>query len=437
MQLTVRSALRYLVPLMILIGTVIVPAPASAGAPTCGGQTATVVGTSGPDTLTGTSGPDVIVGLDGHDTIDGLDGDDVICGGRGVDTINAGSGADEVWGGGDGFNHGREGDWVMGGAGDDVLHGGNDPAETGGADKHEDIVVYEDAPQGIRITLGVATVTGDGTDTIDGFYSVIGSEHDDVIKAGAETDVVRALGGDDWVKVDSAEGEVFGGDGDDTMRLGFGVYGGKGKDDIRRATEFAVGGPGADLMVGTMQRDNYRGGGGADVLRGRGGNDYLGVSARPQGHDTLFGGAGRDHLQGARQSDRLVGGDGADLLEPGDYVSKRRFVADDVLIGGAGKDTVTYPNAYRPSGLRVNLSRGTTTGVGHDRLRGVENVIGGLGDDTLIGNDRDNVLTGRAGDDTIIGRGGRDHAVGDEGTDSCDAERVTTCEGPVARRWRR
>jgi hypothetical protein len=61
----------------------------------------------------------------------------------------------------------------------------------------------------------------------------------------------------------------------------------------------------------------------------------------------------------------------------------------------------------------------------------VENVVGGLGNDTLIGNARDNVLTGRAGDDTIIGRGGRDQAVGDDGTDSCDAERKITGERPV------
>ncbi len=415
----------------MLIGIVLIPASALAGARTCGGQPATVEGTSGPDTLTGTSGADVIVGLGDHDTIDGLDGDDVICGGPGVDTINAGDGADEVWGGGDGFNHGLEGDSIMGGAGDDLLHGGNDPAETGGVDKHEDIVVYAEAPQGIRITLGVATVTGDGTDTIDGFYSVIGSEHADVITAGAETDVVRALGGNDRVTVDSAEGEVFGGAGDDTMWLGYGVNGGKGKDEIRGAIGISAGGPGADLMVGTMHRDIYRGGSGADVLRGRGGNDYLGIDSGPSGHDVFIGGAGRDYLQGGNQSDRLVGGDGADLLEPGDFVYKRRFVADDAVVGGAGRDTVTYPDAARRAGLRVNLSTGITSRVGRDHLRGVENVIGGFGDDTLIGNARDNVLTGNAGDDTIIGRDGKDQAYGDHGTDRCDAEQETTCEKSI------
>ena len=104
----------------------------------------------------------------------------------------------------------------------------------------------EDAARGIRINLDDFAVSGQGRDSIDGFFSVIGSEHDDVIAAGAETDVVKALGGADSITVDSEEGEVFGGDGNDVMRGCYYAYGNGGDDDIRFALRQASGGAGDD-----------------------------------------------------------------------------------------------------------------------------------------------------------------------------------------------
>jgi Ca2+-binding RTX toxin-like protein len=86
-------------------------------APSCRGQAATVMGTSGADTLTGTAGPDVIVGLGGADTLSGLGGDDRLCGGAGKDGIKGGAGADRMSG-----NKGR--DRLSGGTGNDKLNGG-------------------------------------------------------------------------------------------------------------------------------------------------------------------------------------------------------------------------------------------------------------------------------------------------------------------------
>jgi hypothetical protein len=91
---------------------------AAAQAVRCGGRTATIVGTSGPDRLVGTSGPDVIVGLGGADVIIGRGGNDRICAGRGADTIRAGGGRDRVWGG-------RGDDRILGQGGRDVLRGGS------------------------------------------------------------------------------------------------------------------------------------------------------------------------------------------------------------------------------------------------------------------------------------------------------------------------
>lgn len=407
----------------------VAPSVALAGSSTCDGQTATIVGTAGADSLVGTAGADVIVGLGGKDTIAGLGGDDRLCGGRGVDTIDAGAGDDTVYGGADGAAVFIEGDFVEGGPGDDQLHGGLDPAESGGQQENEDIVIYEDAPRGVQIDLDNPAVTGQGHDSIDGFFSVIGSEHDDVITAGAETDVVKALGGADTVTVASLEGEVFGGDGNDVMRGCYYAYGDKGDDDIRFALKQAAGGPGDDVMVGTKHRDILRGWSGHDVMRGRQGRDFLDGQ---DGSDHIIGGGRDDLLVGGSQADRLDGGRGDDRLEAGDisgpHQGKHAPVADDWLRGGAGVDTVAFPDVYRRGGVRVDLALGLAIHVGRDQLLGIENVSGTRRGDQIFGDSGRNVLSGNGGDDHLVGRGRRDKADGSKGTDRCDAEVELACE---------
>ena len=89
--------------------------------PNCFGQTATIVGSSGPDTIRGTPGSDVIVSRAGGDTIKGRAGGDRICAGAGRDEANGGRGADRITGQG-------AADLLRGGGGPDVLVGakGND-----------------------------------------------------------------------------------------------------------------------------------------------------------------------------------------------------------------------------------------------------------------------------------------------------------------------
>jgi Ca2+-binding RTX toxin-like protein len=82
--------------------------------PTCGGKTATIVGTSAADRLVGTKHADVIAGLGGGDTVTGLGKGDVICGGAGRDHLSGGAGADHLYGG-------RGRDTLRGGPGRDVI----------------------------------------------------------------------------------------------------------------------------------------------------------------------------------------------------------------------------------------------------------------------------------------------------------------------------
>jgi hypothetical protein len=102
-----------------LLAIPVVSSTAIAATPRCDGLRATIVGTSGPDTLRGTSRRDVIVSRGGADKIFGRGGNDVICSGSGRDIIVAGAGKDRVFGG-------AGNDKLKGGAGWDVLDGGPD-----------------------------------------------------------------------------------------------------------------------------------------------------------------------------------------------------------------------------------------------------------------------------------------------------------------------
>ena len=93
--------------------------------PTCRGQVATIVGTTGDDVIDGTEGNDVIVSRDGDDWIDGLAGDDVICADDGNDVVDGGVGTDQIFGGNgaDTIDGGENNDVLDGGPGDDTLIG--------------------------------------------------------------------------------------------------------------------------------------------------------------------------------------------------------------------------------------------------------------------------------------------------------------------------
>jgi len=106
-------------------------------APPCGGQPATIVGTSGDDFISGTKNDDVIDGLGGNDVIEGGRGDDCLIGGDGNDQLKGGLGADKHFGGAgnDSVRGGYGNDELKGKKGDDALKGGHgDDAMNGGAD---------------------------------------------------------------------------------------------------------------------------------------------------------------------------------------------------------------------------------------------------------------------------------------------------------------
>jgi Ca2+-binding RTX toxin-like protein len=203
---------------------------AHAAAVRCRGEAATIVGSSGRNFLTGTAGADVIVGRGGNDTIDGGGGDDVICGGPGRDTIDGGPGDDRLSG-----NSGI--DTITDGDGDDRANGGKGP-ET-------------------RFTASAGDDVLDGGSTAPSFS------------------FGRAPGP---MTVDMAAGTAAG-FGNDILRVASG----------RRA--IVQGSPFADTLLGSPQGEWLRGGGGVDVIDGRGGADNLVAT-----DGDLSGGDGADSL---------------------------------------------------------------------------------------------------------------------------------------------
>jgi DNA-binding beta-propeller fold protein YncE len=93
------------------------PPPPTPPQAKCANLKATIVGTSGADTLRGTAKRDVIAAGAGNDKVQGLGGKDVVCGEGGNDNLNGGADADHLLGG-----PGK--DVLKGAAGKDRLVGG-------------------------------------------------------------------------------------------------------------------------------------------------------------------------------------------------------------------------------------------------------------------------------------------------------------------------
>lgn len=79
-----------------------------------------------------------------------------------------------------------------------------------------------------------------------------------------------------------------------------------------------------------------------------------------------------------------------------------------------GSDTVNAAAVSSDSTIRLNGKTSSIDGVA-TRLSGMENAIGGDGDDMIVGSDAANVLHGMRGDDDLYGRAGRDILTGGPG----------------------
>lgn len=183
-------------------------------------------------------------------------------------------------------------------------------------------------------------------------------------------------------------------------------------------------------IVGTDGPDQLTGTPGSDVIAGLGGNDTVdggdGTDATcgDAGSDSVSGGAGNDQVDGGSEPDQVLGGDGMDAMfggdgddqmngGPGDYDGIVGEAGNDSLEGGEGVDVAAFFDA--PGGVQVSLASGVATGVGTDRLSGLEAIAGSPYGDTLEGDDGGNfffpdvvILVPAGSDDVVRGGGGFD-----------------------------
>lgn len=403
-------ALRWVPPTLALATLATLPfSPVStaAGPPRCGGVPATIVGTSGADSITGTKQADVIVGLGGDDLIDGLGGDDRICGGPGTDRLIGGSGNDALYGETDKLADGPGGtylvgDLLLGGAGNDVLDGGSDQRKADDR-RRPDTVSFADAPAGVvvdlsgTVTPGLGTATGQGADTIvlGAAHGVVGSAYDDSITGspgpdrvdgGAGPDTISTGGGVDLVYPDGLDGQ----DGRDIVETGGGsdlVSSLTGRDQIStgRGADFVEAfsseptavdlGPGKDYLGQNITPGNgadAQGGGGDDVIAFYG---SLLSGQSPRARFTLDYRTGATTASGAVAATGTIGGfEGHRFLGP----LRWRFF---------GSDLPERVWAVQGGPLRAKAAGGA---------------------DQLTGTPGNDLLDGGKGSDTGYGKGGDD-----------------------------
>jgi Ca2+-binding RTX toxin-like protein len=387
---------------------------------------ANFVGTDGVDVFGGTSVADTARGNGGNDQLFGSGGNDTLGGGSGADQVAGGEGDDSVYSFDispvferpfftDAFtapvlDTGTDVDRLAGGNGNDLLFAGFGDRIDGGAGTDMLYISFLGAAAGVTADFRLASQTiGGGLITgIERIGWIEGSIFADTIR-DADTDgnfaPIFGRGGDDLIYAGFYTGQIFGGDGNDTIDNSGGVYGfplaGDAGDDS------IIGGSGYERIDGGTGNDTLQGNYGFDSLSGGDGDDVLDGGSFD---DSLAGDAGNDTLYGAGDTDYLNGGSGDDLLY-GDFSPLTSANAlspsrnDDVLVGGSGADTLygEIGNDELTSADAIEVGNVTLfedTGTEHDALFGGEGddaVAIGYGDDADGGNGLDRLYLALGG----------------------------------------
>jgi Ca2+-binding RTX toxin-like protein len=269
----------------------------------------TVNALGGDDRIDASALPASAIGLilnggDGNDVLVGSQGDDTINGGRGNDTALMGAGDDTfVWNPGDGS------DTVEG-------QGGTDTMLFNGSNANEQINVSANGNR-VRFTRDVGNITMDlnGVEGIN--FNALG---------GADTITVNDLTGTDVtaLNLDLASPPGSGsGDGQADTVIINGTNGNDAVSVAGDASGVGVSGLYAQVNIKGAEAANDRLTintlGGDDVVDGFGLSDVaipLAVNGG-DGDDVLIGGAGNDTLNGDAGDDVLIGGPGLDILNGG------------------------------------------------------------------------------------------------------------------------
>jgi Ca2+-binding RTX toxin-like protein len=394
-----------------------------------------VLGGSFSDLLFGSETVNRLDGGAGNDSLYGRGGNDSLVGGTGSDYFDAGSGN---------------------GAGNDTMDGGTITDLLNYLDLNS--IGYFGASAGVSVNLatGIATDGGGGTDTLRNINIVSGSNFNDTL-TGSTRGLFEAFtlgqGNDrldggvitdtlNFVNSNRASFNINGGAAV-TVDLQAGTATGQGSDTLVNINQVR-GTNLADVLRGsnsTVISEVLEGGGGNDLLDGRGGFDTarydyagngvivslvtnVGIVVPGADVDTLIAIEG---LRGSHYNDVLTGGNTANAA----LEVFRGNGGNDTINGGAGFDRVDYVAAGRgitatlggtadgraTDGLSILAGQVVANGtagavIGTDTLRNIEAVRGSSFNDTFNGSNiaTEETFEGRKGADLIDGNGGLDRA---------------------------
>ena len=148
--------------------------------------------------------------------------------------------------------------------------------------------------------------------------------------------------------------------------------------------------------------DTIYGGVGDNIINGGIGDDYIEAYG---GDDTLIGGIGDDYIIAGLGTNTIRGEEDIDTLDYGN------------LNVSVVLDLGTIINNY----AQAVIDGGELTANGAiNYVSGIENLITGLGDDTLTGDASVNIIDSGAGDDTIHASGAQDFLDGGDDIDTMD-----------------
>jgi len=390
------------------------------------------IGTSAADSLIGAASNDLFIGGAGDDTLVGGDGNDVAVysGARARYTITVdGSGGyfiqDELTGltnegrdrisgietlrfsdgtvstsavavAGASLLGGDASDSLVGGSANDTLDGawGPDTMVGGGGD---DLYYIENAGD------VVVEAVGGGYDTVitaRAWTATAGSEIEYVVLTGTAplnmtgnlySMVLEANAGintlDDGGGADLLKG-MGGNDVYIVRNAGTAVVeaAGQGTDLVRTAL-------GAYTLTDNVENLTYTGTGNFSAT----GNTLVNVITAGTGNDTLNGGAGGDRLIGGLGNDTYVVDNASDVIVENAGEGYDTQVTSLVsAIAAANIEALTYGGTANFTGYANAAGTAVTGGIGADKL------IGGVGKDTLDGGIGADTLTGGGGDDVFI-----------------------------------
>jgi Ca2+-binding RTX toxin-like protein len=329
-------------------------------------------------------------------------------GGKGNDTIDlrdvwspAGAPASE-----DGKGNATDG--VVGGPGSDVIY-----ASKGGGKFSGD--------------GGKESAGGDGDDTIiapDGVvvsYEFHGNGGNDTLTGGGGADTIHGDGGDDTIKGLAGNDQLFGDDGVDLVQGDEGddtIEGGSGRDHLlgNDGNDSILGGNGDDLIEGGLGNDHLVGNDGGDTIYGGEGDDVIvgdngtigADGTTPGGLPTInvtgIDGAGNDILVGEGGADVIFGCDGNDWIFGGarlDAGSLTPVALDgvDFIDGGAGDDhlfaddaggagTSTFPGAAIAGTVWLDYILNSIRDARESGIAGVVVELHNTADDSLVATTR-------------------------------------------------